>query len=62
MCACVYPCFCVQVCAHEYRFLSSPEEGVESLGAEITGECELPDVGAGNQARVIARAVSALNG
>jgi peptidoglycan/LPS O-acetylase OafA/YrhL len=41
-------CLCVSVCM--YRCLVSTEvrEGVESPGAEVTGGCELPNMGARN--------------
>jgi hypothetical protein len=44
-----YMCLC-GVCAHVCRCLQRPDEGVRSPG--VPGSCELPHVGAGNQAKV----------
>ena len=42
---CVRVCVCVCVCVCE--FMRRPEEVIRSLGAEVTGICELPDVVSG---------------
>lgn len=36
------------LCAHVYGCLKRPEEDLSSPGAEFIGECEPPDMGAGN--------------
>ena len=41
---CVYVC---DYCAHEFG-CSRPGEAMRSLGAQVTGCCELPDVAGGN--------------
>lgn len=43
----MYICLCVGGCVHECGYLWRPE-GVESPGAGVTGDCELPIMGAGN--------------
>jgi hypothetical protein len=40
MCVCVYVCMYIHVC----RCPGSPEEGIGSLGAGVTGICEIPEV------------------
>lgn len=40
----VYICLCTPVCGFPQR----PEEGAESLGAEVTGRYEYPNMGAEN--------------
>lgn len=41
------------VCAHVCMCMWGPEEGDKSLRAQITGSCELPDRGVGNQTRLL---------
>lgn len=41
---------CLYECVH--KLLWRPEEGINSLGARVTGSCKLPDVGAGNQTQL----------
>ena len=33
---------------HTHRYLKRSEEGVRFLGAGVTGNCELPNMGLGN--------------
>ena len=47
-------CLCVVMCTCECcRCQRRPEEGAVSSGAGITGDGELPEVGTGNQTRVL---------
>lgn len=48
---------CVSVCgsACKSRYPRRSKEGTGSLWAELTGDCELPDVGAGNRTRVFCK-------
>lgn len=39
---------CVSIYDHGCRYLKKPEEGIQSSGAEVTGDCKLPDAAAGN--------------
>lgn len=49
LCMCVH----VHVCRHPRR----PEEGVRSIGAEVTGSSEFPDIGARNRTWVLSKEV-----
>ena len=50
----LYVCLCV--CMHTYVWcLRRPEEGVESPGAWVIGNCELPVVGAGKWTLVLCK-------
>lgn len=49
LCVCVHIHSDMCVCPCPWR----PEEGVESPGARVVDFCELPDMGAGNQTRVL---------
>jgi hypothetical protein len=42
VCVCVCVCVCVSLCV---QCLLRPEEGRRSLEVELTGICELPDLG-----------------
>ena len=46
---CMYVCHCVWVA------MEATAEGIEFSGAQVTGSCELPDVGAGNGTWVLAK-------
>lgn len=50
-------CLCVPVleCAYECSIHRRPEEGAGSLGAGVTGYCELPEGRVGNQTEVLCR-------
>ena len=50
---CVSLCVCVCVCVCVCACLLTPEEGLRSLGAGVTGNCELSEMGAGNQSPVL---------
>lgn len=52
ICLSLCVCTCIQIIT---------EECVRTLGAEVTGGYEPPDVGAGNQTRVPVRVVRTLN-
>jgi hypothetical protein len=56
----VYVCTCVCVCVC-VQYLKSPEEGVGSFGARVTGICEPCDMGSGGQTQSSGRTAHALN-
>ena len=54
-------CVCdLWVCAHEYIYPQRSEEGVWALGAGVTGGCQPPAMGPGNQLRSSARVMQVL--
>lgn len=53
MCLCVFMCMCMcNMCAAHVSGLQRPKEDVRSSEAGVTGVCEPPSVGAGNQTLV----------
>lgn len=40
---------------HSHRYLLKPQEGISFPGAEITGDCELSYMGAGEQTQVLCK-------
>lgn len=53
-------CVYLWVCAHEHRYLWRPEEGAETQGAGVIGDCEAPDVDAGTRAQALCKEQVAL--
>lgn len=53
MCVCMYVCLHVGVCVYTQVHIPLAAEGIASPRAEVVASCELPDVGAGNQAWVL---------
>lgn len=41
--------------AHTHKYLLKPQEGISFPGAEITGDCELSYMGAGEQTQVLCK-------
>lgn len=45
----MYVCLCVGIFEYECRSLWNPEDGTRCPGAGVIDDCELYDMGAGNQ-------------
>jgi hypothetical protein len=49
-------CVCVCVCeVHLHQYLWSPEESIRFPESEISGDCELLNIDAGNQVQILWR-------
>lgn len=53
-------CACVWVCGCKWEYLWSPKENIRSPGAVVTGNRDLPEVGAGNKFMSSAKEVCSL--